>query len=554
MTVKADRLTKKWIRNASDELAVANGCRFDLERAEHAVAWIQDTCVLYEGELAGEPLMLEDWQLDATMRLFGWVRPSKKWRRDVRRFRQASIWIPKKNGKSPTLAAWGLYLLAGDGEPGQKVYLAAKDGAQARTIGGKHAVEMVKRSPLLREPTCHINGTTFQITHLPTSSTMAPISSGNERHQNAKEGLNGSVLIDETHVVDREFVSIISRAGISRSEPLQIEVSTAGNNPEGYGKSRFDLAMAVIEGRQQVDNLLAIVYAAPQDVTPEQIAKNPLKYGKLANPAWERLIDPEEYLADYEQSKSSIPEMLKFMMYRLNVWQASASPWLKPGDWSACCERYTQDDLLGSVAYGGLDLAWVNDFASLVLLFPQENGEYRSLVWFWLPEETARERSHLASYLDWANAGHIRLLPGKTLDKAAIVADLIDIFRLFQVRSFAYDPYKAEDVRIEIENATGSQAFSFGQTIKNFATPTAAFERLVIDRKFKHNGHPVMAWQANHTQVYRDPNGGMRPTRKDKDDHLTIDSIIAVVQATAMAQSQEHEGASVYETRGVLAF
>src|SRR5262245_31739274 len=120
-----DAETKDWIRNASDDKAIAKGCRFETKRAQFTVNWIETYCKLYEGELAGEPLRLLDWQLDATMRLFGWIRWSAKWKRWIRRFRSASIWTGKKNAKTPTLAAWGLYLLCGDGEKGQKVFLAA---------------------------------------------------------------------------------------------------------------------------------------------------------------------------------------------------------------------------------------------------------------------------------------------------------------------------------------------------------------------------------------------------------------------------------------------
>src|SRR5690606_8573620 len=125
-------------------------------------------------------------QRDMLMRLFSWVKWSDRWKREVRRFRRGSIWVPKKNGKSPTLAALALYLLCGDGEQGQKVFLGAKDGAQAREIAGTHAVEMVNQSgPLSSE--CDINKTLMRITHVPTRSFMPPLSSSNSRTQQSKE-------------------------------------------------------------------------------------------------------------------------------------------------------------------------------------------------------------------------------------------------------------------------------------------------------------------------------------------------------------------------------
>ena len=185
-----DEITAAWIRNPSDEAAVRAGCRFDVLRGAYAVWWIENTCRLYEGVSAGDPMILRgcaecnygvptlfewdddgqalcidraerhaacvaaghfiDWQYECTMRMFGWVRWSEHWQAEVRRFRKASVYIAKKNKKSPSLAAWALHLFAGEGEGGQHVYLAAKDGSQARDNCGKHTVEMWEQSDGLR--------------------------------------------------------------------------------------------------------------------------------------------------------------------------------------------------------------------------------------------------------------------------------------------------------------------------------------------------------------------------------------------------------------------
>jgi hypothetical protein len=83
------------------------------------------------------------------------------------------------------------------------------------------------------------------------------------------------VLIDETHVVDREFVRRISRAGISRSEPLQIEVSTAGNNPDGYGKERFDYGPRSSGARSRPGAVRRRSTRRPQDLTDADLDADP---------------------------------------------------------------------------------------------------------------------------------------------------------------------------------------------------------------------------------------------------------------------------------------
>ena len=94
-----DKTTKKWIRNAADERAARNGYFMDESRGDHFVEFVQTHLKLYEGEFAGQPINLMEWQLDLFYRLFGWVRYDETRKRKLRRFRIASIWLPKKSGK-----------------------------------------------------------------------------------------------------------------------------------------------------------------------------------------------------------------------------------------------------------------------------------------------------------------------------------------------------------------------------------------------------------------------------------------------------------------------
>ncbi len=557
-----DKTTREWIRNAADEMAARNGCRMDLERGQFVVNWIQGYLRLYEGEYAGEMMILRDWQLDTTLRLFGWIRWSDRWNRWVRRFRRASIWVPKKNKKSPTLAAWGLYLFAGDGEPGQKVYLCAKDGSQAREIAGKHAIEMLQQSPVLMSE-CTVNRTLMQITHEPSRSIMRPLSSANSRTKESKEGLNGSALIDETHVVDRDFIDRISRMGISRSEPLQIEVSTAGNNPDSYGKSQHDRAVSVEKGEIIDQALCTAIYEAPQDLEDSELDRDPLRYLRMANPAMGHTVDPEEALDDYNQSKRSNSALGVFKMYRLNIWQRAANPWLRGSDWDACKAAFTEDDLAGRECFAGLDLSATQDMSALVLIFPDGEDRYLQLPYFWLPEEMARENDHLVSFMDWHHAGRLILTPEDVVDYGFIKGTIRRLATKFQIMGLAYDPMFAEQITQEIEQGvrgedgkvveegTGIARYQFKQTLVQFAVPTAAYERLVISHKLLHNGHPVLSWQAGHVHVYTDANTNKRPIKPKPGDIRKIDGIAAGIMGLDLAM-RAPKRKTVYRRRGIL--
>ncbi len=580
----ASDITRDWIRNESDERAAANGCRFDALRGAWTVYWIERYCKLYEGEgYAGKPLVLHgcrvcnhrkfqavggwddpsapppnavreraeafaacvkaghriDWQYECFMRIFGWVRPSDKWKRDVRRFRKSSIWIPKKSGKSPTLAALGMYLLAGDGEPGQKVFLAAKDGEQARTNAGKHAVEMWLQSEELRSE-CTLNKNIMQITHEPSRSIMRPLSSSNSRTQQSKEGLNGSVLVDETHVVDRAFVDIISRAGISRSEPLFAEFSTAGDNPDGYGKESFDYSVDVLSGKVKDDEHFAAIYAAPQDVTDEELEKNFDRYADMANPALGRLIEAKEIRTDYERSKVTIEKLATFKKYRLNIWQHSSNPWLRPSDWAACAADYTEADMLGKECFIAFDLALKWDTACVMCAFPMgdDGGLPRFRLWpyLFLPELSARATKDKAHWYDWDAKGHIKLTSGNTTDFPLIRATIKACVEKFSVVGpIAFDRRFGEYLSQQLQDEDGIPVEEFPQTPNHFLEPMELFDAAVTDRRLEHPNNDVLNWQAGNAT--KDAKNGMlikprgEPVKK-------IDGIVAAVMAVGRAATQ----------------
>ena len=59
-------------------------------------------------------LKLEPWQKFILSTLFGWKRAKD----GLRRFREAYIEVPRKNGKSCFVAPVGLYMFVEDGEAG----------------------------------------------------------------------------------------------------------------------------------------------------------------------------------------------------------------------------------------------------------------------------------------------------------------------------------------------------------------------------------------------------------------------------------------------------
>lgn len=588
-----DEITKKWMRNRSDELAVENGYRFDVERGAFTVWWIERYCKLYEGEWAGTPLVLRsgcedlfdfdhpidlqweeggkelsirraeiyadwlaagnvpDWQYECTMRMFGWTHFSDRWKRNVRRFREASIWVPKKQKKSPTLAAWGVYLTIGDGEQGQKCFACAKDGTQA-SISMDHAIAMIEQSPELLSD-CKIHRNEKSIYHIPSKSKYKPLSSSGERTQQTKEGLNGSILVDETHVVDRELINIISRAGISRSEPFRIEVSTAGNNPDGYGKERQDYARLVQSGNERNDSCFVAIYEAPQSLSDSELEKDPIKYGKMANPAWGHTAHEEEYLADYSQSKRSIAELARFKMYRLNIWSNTANQWLKLDEWLNCKSEETIDfeSFPERKCSIGMDLSLTRDMSALSVSIPM--GDMAFLIpRMWITQAYAEQYKDQIDFFEWQRSGELTIVPGDTIKPAMIRDEFSRISELLEIAVLVYDKtYATEFTEWVEEKHSKVLQVEYPQYSSAMEKPIDDFEAAVREGKIQHDGNRCLTWQAGHCSVAENFKGHRLLKKPKRNDYRKIDGMQASVMSFWGCKHIPKKD-SVYRRRGVL--
>lgn len=439
--------------------------------------------------------------------------------------------IPKKNGKSALASGIGLYLLAGDREAGAEVYSAAADRDQAGIVHGE-AVRMVEASPALGRHLV-VNYSTKNITFPATKGWYKALSS----EAGTKEGLNAhALIIDELHAwPGRGLWDALRYAGRARRQPLRFSITTAGDDPHGVCREQHDYARAVLRGEVPDTRLFAYIRAARQTAEGDAADddwRDPAAW-RRANPSLGATIREADFAADVAEAERSPLAAAAFKRYSLNVWSASTNPWLRSEDWAAC--RGGRDPEPGAACFGGLDLAKTQDMTALALLFPGEGGRYALRAWFWLPEDRALSPDAPPHYRLWAERGLLELTPGNVCDYAFVRRRVAELAGRYDLRELAYDPYNAEQLTQELEAGHGVRRVAFGQTVPNFASPTAEFERLVLARLLEHDGNPILAWQAGHVQVKTDANGNRRPVKPRPIDPRKIDGVVAAVMALARA-------------------
>lgn len=565
-----DPVTIRWCRNEADERAAQEGMRFDQERAQDVVDWIEEHCILYEGSKANTPLYCDDWQYEYFMQLFGWLRNSEELGMWIRRFTHAGIWIAKKNAKSPTLAATGLYMLIGDGEPGQKCYSVARDGKQAK-IAHMHAMEMVKNSPeLLAE--CKINHTEGLIRHIPSKSVYSVVHAGNSQ---STEGFNGSLFCDETHVLVQVHMDRLKRAGISRLEPLHVEVSTAGNNADEYGYNRYEYGKRIStlgrlgeidisdelmkESEDYNPHFLFMDFSIDQKVTMDKLRSREFidSIADPCNPSLGRILRREEFVADWRDSTMSETELRKFAMYRLNLWLKDSAAWLELADWLECTtspistqitemtaedpiprRQYILEDLQEYPCVGGLDLSKTRDMSAFSLIFAVPDDELGvrpyTWTWHWLPRRTAQKYRRYINFESDQFAPFLDLVNTRTVNYETIASRINWCRENFDLREVGYDVFNAADcIRYLITDHMWSESslVKVPQTMRYMGPITQEFERWILRHEVHHPNNSLLNWQFQHVSLDFDRLGNYKVIKPEPNDYRKVDGVVSLLIA-----------------------
>ncbi len=509
---------------------------FDVDAAEMAVAFFHECLVLVEGHKGGEPFILEGWQRAIVGCLFGWKRED-----GTRRYREAFIYVPRKNGKTPFCAGIVNLVMFTDDEPGAQLYSAAAEREQAAIIF-KHASGMILREPEL-EKRCRIYKTYRSIERPETGATYKALSSDAD----TKHGLGPSlVIVDELHAhPNGELVDVLMTGTAARRQPLVIYITTADYSRESVCNTKYDYACKVRDGKITNSAHLPVIYEAKL----EDDWKSPDVWRK-ANPNLGVSVQ-EDYLRQECLRAQDEPSYENtFKRLHLNIKTEQAERIVPMDAWDDCPGDIDAEAMQMARCHGGLDLAQRDDLAAFALGFPppHEDGDWSFLWWFWCPAGCIekRERQHGVPYTTWARQGLITLTEGDDIDYGRIRRDLVEICSEYEVVDIGYDPYNATHLQQLLREEDGIEMVPMRQGALTMSEPTKYFIGRVATRRMNHGGNPIARWMAANMAVKRDHADNIVPA-KDKSTGK-IDGIVASVMAMgrAMVTVEEDYSPGVY--------
>ncbi len=511
---------------------------FDEKSAKRACDFIQTFCKHTKGELAGQPFVLEPWQIEIIEAIFGWK--SKK--TNLRKFRQCFIFIPRKNGKTTMMVGIALYMLFSDGEKGAEIVSAAADKEQAR-LSFSIAKQMV-----LQEPNLIKRAGTYRdsITYDKVGSYYKVISADAD----TKHGLNLSCcLLDEIHShKNRDLYDVLLTSMGARKEPLMLGITTAGagNQKDHISRELYDYSKKLIEGSIDDDSFLGIVYEADEgdDIFSEEVWKK-------ANPGYGSIVTKEYMQQQAIKAKNEPSFENTWRRLHLNQWVANETKWISDEKWMLCDGEVDKNYLRGKVCYAGLDLASTRDITCLALLFPDDEGGYDIINYNFVPEENAKRRSERdkVNYDKWHREDYVIYTPGDVTDYNYIKQKIVELSELYDIQIVAYDRWNSSQLIIDLTE-DGCPCVPVGQGFKTMSPATKEFETLILSGKIRHNGDPVLRWMMSNVVLTFDPAGNVKPNKAKSNEK--IDGIVACIMALSEAMENKNKGGSAYDDKEIF--
>lgn len=415
---------------------------FRLHDAEVVILLIESTFAHQQGQrldgspLKGEPFLLEPFHKFIIFNLLGFYRAGTY----IRRFKEALIYIPRKNIKTSFAAAlaWGLSIL--EMKSGSKCYIVG--AAQ------KQALES-------------FNFILYNVRKMGEEGNFR-ILDNNQEHSISREFSDGSIFIqalaanpdkqdslncniaiaDEMHAYkNAKQYDIIKEAMKAYTNKLMIGITTAGDDMTSFCYNRLQYCKKVLDGTVENEQYFIFLCEADADENGDVDFTNP-KVHAMANPAYGVSIRPDDILNDAMIALND-PQMRKdFLSKSLNVYTSSTRAYFNIEEFRRSDEQYgwTLDELacLPIEWYGGADLSRLHDLTAAALY-----GTYKGVdiivshAWFPVVAARVKAEEDNIPLFGWKDDGWLDMCNDATVNHADVVKWFMDMrkkgFRIKQV-------------------------------------------------------------------------------------------------------------------------
>lgn len=515
------------------------------ESAQNIIDWF---ALLHhsKGVLAGEPIILTDWQQFRICQLYGWKR--KKDGR--RRFKKTFTEVARKNAKSQEEAGIALYeisVMAAKNKELNEFYTAGVKRDQSKIVFSEAGL-MLRNSPLRMK----FNVTREAITHIKSGSFIKPLSKEDGK---SGDGTNpAGICCDEYHQhKTTEFYDL--GLGANTKEPLLMIITTAGVDLTfPCYVTEYTYCSKILDPDNDVKNeeyLVDICEMDPEDYEDLDRLDNESLWEK-ANPIRMTYEEGKEKIRGEYKIAKEIPEhMTMFLTKCLNVWvQAKEKGYMDMSKWKACEVKGIPIDTRKMSVYVGFDMSAKTDLTSVAFMIPYQSGEFdaegKEIVKYivyshsFIPnrEKLAERKSKdKVEYDAWERMGFLTVTNTPIVDQSAVMKYVLDTCQKneWKIECLCFDPANAAKLMMDLSEQ-GYIVEEVFQSHKSLNESTQGFREQVYCRNVLYTYNPLLNYSMSNAVIKQ--RDGLIKIDKDATTKR-IDPVDAVLCAFKLALYHE---------------
>ncbi|MEB8089529.1 terminase large subunit [Staphylococcus saprophyticus] len=328
-------------------------------------------------------------------------------------------------------------------------------------------------------------------------------------------GREGCVIFDEIAIYSDSDMVNVKRGGLGKiPHDRTFYISTDGYVREGFMDMMKDRVLEVLEGNNLDDRIFPFYCKLDErtEVDDESMweKSNPMLHPPLTGYARNLKRKIKEEYNVLHINRSNKPE---FMTKRMNVPDVDEEKVVALWD-EILATNKELPNLENKACIGGLDYALVRDFASVGLLF-RDNDEY-----YWKTYSFIRrgflETTHLEPPIEeWANNGLLTIVDDDVIDISYIVNWFQKQQEKYNLVKVISDNFRTDIVRRPFEDA--------GIPLEVIKNPTAIhgllaprIDTMFAKRQLTFGDNPLMRWFTNNVAVTMQPDGSKKYIKKDE--------------------------------------
>lgn len=414
---------------------------FKPRNAEFCIHVIEHTFVHIKGPARGEPFKLELWEKFIVYNLAGFYITGTT----ERRFKEAFIFIPRKNSKTffASALAWALSLLERPYYSVLYIVATKMDRAMEAFDNILENIEIMGERDnfrVLNNNSEHsINRKFYSADGTQNGAIKIQALASDAKRA---DGLNGNIFIlDEIHAYkNANEYYVYKQAMKAYVNKLLIGITTAGRDMNSFCYSLLKYAQEILAGTKSDEQFFAFVCMAdnPDDYT------NPVEHEK-ANPNYGVTIRPEDIMSDAIQAQNNPASRSEFLNKSLNIYTNTLNTYFDVFEVQKSDEQYnwTLEELakLPIVWYGGADLSKLHDLTGVAL-----HGRYKdvdiTISHAFIPVLEAQRKADEDNipFFWWEEQGWLTLCNSEVIDYDAVVKWFIQMRDMgFKMKWCGYD-------------------------------------------------------------------------------------------------------------------